>query len=199
MRTFKVISAPVLVGALTASAMGFAPSVGATTIHQSTTAAVAHATKAKAKPKIVNVAFKGSYTGTIAMLWSSTGAKATAVTGTGNATYLGASKLSGTGSAPASSTCDPLTGVGSLLGSSSKLVLKIIAPSSSQACAAGQAAPTSVSVKGIAKVISGTGKYKGVSGTLKFTGSFSIKSTTAGSSESDSFNASLTGVLHIKK
>jgi len=195
MRTFKMISAPVLVGALTASAMGFAPSVGATTIHQSTVTATAHAVK----PKIVKVAFKGTYAGTIAMLWSSTGAKATAVTGKGTATYLGAGTLSGKGSAPASSTCDPLTGSGVLLGSGSKLMLTIIAPSTSQACAAGQAAPTSVSVKGIAKVTGGTGKYKGVSGTLKFTGSFSIKSTTAGSSESDAFTASLTGVLSIKK
>lgn len=199
MRTFKIISAPVLVGALTASAMGFAPSVGATTIHQSTATAAAHATKANAKPKIVKVAFKGAYKGTIAMLWSSTGAKATAVTGKGTATYLGASTLSGKGSAPASSTCDPLSGSGVLVGSGSKLMLTIIAPSTSQACAAGQAAPTSVSVKGIAKVTGGTGKYKGVSGTLKFTGGFSIKSTTAGSSESDAFTASLTGVLSIKK
>ncbi len=197
MRTFKMISAPVLVGVLTVSAMGIAPSVGATTIHQSTASIVAHAVKPK--PKIVKVAFKGTYKGTIAMLWSSTGVKATAVTGTGSATYLGASKLSGTGSAPASNTCDPLTGTGTLIGAGSKLVLRIIAPATSQACAAGQAAPTSVSVKGIAKVLSGTGKYKGVSGTLKFTGSFSIKSTTAGSSETDAFSAALNGVLSIKK
>ncbi len=195
MRTFKMISAPVLVGVLTVSAMGIAPSVGATTIHQSTTSVAAHAVK----PKIVKVAFKGAYKGTIAMLWSSTGVKATAVTGTGTATYLGKSKLAGTGSAPASNTCDPLTGTGTLIGAGSKLVLKIIAPSTSQACAAGQAAPTSVSVKGIAKVLSGTGKYKGVTGTLKFTGSFSIKSTTAGSSETDAFSAALNGVLSIKK
>ncbi len=197
MRTFKMISAPVLVGVLTVSAMGIAPSVGATTIHQSTASIVAHVVKPK--PKMVKVAFKGTYKGTIAMLWSSTGVKATAVTGTGSATYLGASKLSGTGSAPASNTCDPLTGTGTLIGAGSKLVLRIIAPATSQACAAGQAAPTSVSVKGIAKVLSGTGKYKGVTGTLKFTGSFSIKSTTAGSSETDAFSAALNGVLSIKK
>ena len=194
MRTFKMISAPVLVGALTVSAMGYAPSVGATTIHQST-ASVA----ARVVPKIVKVKFVGKYTGTIAMLWSSTGVKATAVTGTGTGTYLGKSKLSGTGSAPASNTCDPLTGTGTLIGAGSKLVLKIIAPATSQACAAGQSAPTSVSVKGIAKVLSGTGKYKGVFGVLKFTGSFSIKSTTAGSSETDAFSAALNGVLSIKK
>ena len=197
MRTFKMISAPVLVGVLTVSAMGIAPSVGATTIHQSTASIVAHVVKPK--PKMVKVAFKGTYKGTIAMLWSSTGVKATAVTGTGSATYLGASKLSGTGSAPASNTCDPLTGTGTLIGAGSKLVLRIIAPATSQACAAGQAAPTSVSVKGIAKVLSGTGRYKGVTGTLKFSGSFSIKSTTAGSSETDAFSAALNGVLSIKK
>ncbi len=184
-----------LVSALAVSAVGVATSAGATTLHHSTSGSTAHVVK----PKIVKVAFRGTYKGTIAMLWSSTGVKATAVTGAGTATYLGKSTMSGSGSSTASSTCDPLTGKGVLVGSGSKLMLTIIDPTSSQACAAGQSAPTSVSVKGVAKVTGGLGKYKGVSGTLKFTGSFSIKSTTAGSSESDAFSATLTGVLSIKK
>ncbi len=195
MRTFKSISAPFLVSALAVSAVGVATSAGATTLHHSTSSSTAHVVK----PKIVKVAFRGTYKGTIAMLWSSTGVKATAVTGKGTATYLGTSTLSGSGSSTAASTCDPLTGKGVLVGSGSKLMLTIIDPTSSQACAAGDSAPTSVSVKGVAKVTGGLGKYKGVSGTLKFTGSFSIKSTTAGSSESDAFSATLTGVLSIKK
>ncbi|MDE2281496.1 MAG: hypothetical protein KGJ92_01830 [Actinomycetales bacterium] len=70
--------------------MGYAPSAGATTIHQST-ASVA----ARVVPKIVKVKFVGKYTGTIAMLWSSTGVKATAVTGTGTATYFGGEQALG--------------------------------------------------------------------------------------------------------
>ncbi len=196
MRTLKSISAPLLVSALAVVAVGVVPSAGATVMqHSTSSSATAHVVKAK----IVKVTFKGTYTGTIAMLWSSTGVKATAVTGTGTATFLGKSTLSGSGSSSAASTCDPLTGKGFLAGSGSKLMLTIIDPTSSQACAAGQSAPTSVSVKGVAKVTGGLGKYKGVSGTLKFSGSFSIKSTTAGSSESDAFTATLTGVLSIKK
>jgi hypothetical protein len=51
----------------------------------------------------------------------------------------------------------------------------------------------------VATVLSGTGKFKGATGTLSFSGSFSIQSTTAGSSESDSFSATLTGTLSIKE
>lgn len=196
MRTFKSITVPLLVSALAVSAVGVASSAGATALQHATTGSPASHV---VKPKIVKVVFKGTYHGTIAMLWSSTGVKATAVTGTGTATYLGKSSLSGSGSSSAASTCDPLSGMGFLVGSGSKLMLTIINPTSSQACAAGQSAPTSVSVKGVAKVTGGVGKYKGVSGTLKFTGSFAIKSTTAGSSESDAFSATLTGVLSIKK
>ena len=73
-----------------------------------------------------------------------------------------------------------------------------VVSSSSQACAAGQSAPTSVTVKGVATVLSGTGKYAGAKGNLTVAGSFSIKSTTAGSSESDAFTATLKGTLTVK-
>ena len=197
MRTYKKIPAPLFASLLVVSAAGVG-AAGATTVHQPSSTAAAHATK-KAPPKVVKVAFRGVYKGTIALEWSAAGGKATAVNGTGTGTYLGASKLVGlSGSAPASNTCDPMTGTGYLLGGGSKLMLTIIT-NSSQACAAGQSAPTSVSVKGLAKVTSGIGKWKGATGNLKFTGSFSIKDTTAGSKETDTFSATLTGVLVIRK
>ncbi len=152
-----------------------------------------------AAPRVTKVAFAGSYHGKIALLWSNSSVRATAVTGTGSATRLGASTLTGAGSATTSSTCDPLSGRGVIASRTSRLVLSITTSSATQACAAADSAPTTVTVHGVAKVLSGTGLYRGVSGTLKFSGSFSIASTTAGSSESDAFTAKLTGVLSIKK
>ena len=51
---------------------------------------------------------------------------------------------------------------------------------------------------GTATVTSGTGKFAGAKGTLKVSGTFSIKSTAAGSSESDNFSATLSGNLTLK-
>jgi hypothetical protein len=143
-----------------------------------------------------NEAFSGTYRGTIAMLWSSSAVTVTALTGTGTGTDLGLSAVSGTGSSNPSGTCDPISGIGVLTGGGSTLHLKLA--TSSKGCAADSAAPTSVTVTGSATVVSGTGKFAGATGTLKVTGSFSIKSTTAGSSETDAFTATLTGSLKVK-
>lgn len=150
--------------------------------------------------KTTKVAFKGSYAGTISLLWSSTGVSVTGLHGTGTGTLLGKGSVSGTGSGTAASTCNPFSGTGTLVGAGSKLTLKVVTTAGkSQACAAGSAAPTVVSVTGAATVLSGTGKYKGAKGTLSFKGSFSIQSTTAGSNESDSFSATITGSLTVPK
>jgi hypothetical protein len=141
-------------------------------------------------------AFSGTYRGTIAMLWSSTAVNVTALTGTGSGTDLGLSAVSGTGSSNPTGSCDPITGVGILSGGGSTLHLKLA--TSSKGCAADSAAPTAVTVTGTATVVSGTGKFAGATGTLKVSGSFEIKSTTAGSSESDAFSATLTGSLKVK-
>ena len=173
--------------------MGIGSPSGAVSTHQ--VAPVARASHA-VKAKIIHVAFKGSYSGTIGLLWSSTGVQATSVKGTGTGTY-GANTMTGSGSGSAASTCDPFSGLGALSGASG-LKLQVVSSSKTQACAVNSAAPTPVTVKGVATVLSGTGKFKGATGTLSFSGSFSIQATTAGSSESDSFNATLTGTLTIK-
>jgi hypothetical protein len=150
------------------------------------------------------VAFKGTYHGTIALLWSNSTVAATIASGHGTGTYLGASKLSGKGSGGTGAYCDPFSGSGSLAGGGSKLVLSVASSTRSQACVPGgttsgpQSPPTAVSVKGVAKVTSGTGKWKGVSGTLSFKGSFVVQDSTAGTSESDAFTATLTGTLTIR-
>ena len=159
---------------------------------------VSHAVKTK------KVAFRGSYRGTIALLMvgptgqAATTVKVTSLRGRGTGTYVGAGAISATGSAAASNQCDELSGLGSITGAGSKLIFKVVTSASSQGCAAGTSTPTSVSVKGVAQVTGGSGKYKGVSGTLSFKGSFNVTSNTAGSSESDAFSATLTGTLAIK-
>jgi hypothetical protein len=156
-----------------------------------------HAATTKKVTKITHVAFKGTYTGTIALLWSSTGVSATSVAGHGAGTY-GSNTMKGSGSGSAANTCNPFDGSGSLVGASG-LKLSVATSTKTQACAVNSAAPTPVMVNGVAKIVSGTGKFKGATGTLTFKGSFSVQSSTAGSSENDSFNASLTGVVTIKK
>ncbi|MGC8509593.1 MAG: hypothetical protein ACP5PB_01830 [Acidimicrobiales bacterium] len=159
--------------------------------------AVVHSLRAKAV-KYHRVVFAGSYKGTIAMLWSSSSVKATSVHGTGVGTLLGHGILNGTGTAATASTCDPLSGTGYLLGSGSKLLIRVATSSKTQACAASDSAPTTVTVSGVATVINGTGKYVGAHGTLSFKGSFQIQSNKAGSSEKDSFSATLHGALLVR-
>ncbi len=155
-----------------------------------------HATATKKVIKIKHVAFKGTYTGTIALLWSSTGVTATSVAGHGTGTY-GASTLKGSGGGSAASTCDPFAGSGNLVGASG-LKLSVSSSTKSQACAVNSAAPSPVTVNGVAKIVSGTGKFKGATGNLSFKGSFSVQSSTAGSTENDSFSATLSGTVTIK-
>jgi hypothetical protein len=153
-------------------------------------------TATKKVTKITHVAFKGTYAGTIALLWSSSGVTATSVAGKGTGTY-GTNTIKGAGGGSAANTCNPFNGAGSLVGVSG-LKLSVATSTKSQACAVNSAAPTPVTVSGVAKIVSGTGKFKGATGSLSFKGSFSIQSSTAGSSENDAFNATLTGVVTIK-
>ncbi len=159
--------------------------------------ATVHSLRAKAV-KVRRVAFRGTYKGTIAMLWAASSVKATSVHGIGTGTLLGKSVMNGTGTAATASTCDPLSGKGFLAGSGSKLLIKVVSSPKTQACAASDSAPTNVTVAGVATVTGGTGKYLHATGTLKFQGTFQIKSNAAGSRESDAFTATLSGVLIIK-
>lgn len=189
------VGAVALTTLITMSAAGGA---GAVTTHATGHASSTHAKVAKPKPKSKKLAFKATYTGTVSLLWNSDSVTVTGVNGKGTGTLLGASSLVGSGSGSAANTCNPFAGKGYLIGSGSKLLLSVTTSPTSQACAAGQSAPTSVSVKGVAKVTGGLGKYAGATGTLSFTGSFSIQSTTAGSTEKDTFKAVLTGTLTVK-
>jgi hypothetical protein len=159
--------------------------------------ALSHVVKTK------KVKFSGKYSGKLGLLMvgtagsTATSVKVTSITGTGTGTLLGHSTVSGTGSAPAGSQTDPITGKGVLSGGGSKIMLSAIT-SKSYGTAAGTATPTSVSVSGTAKVTGGTGKFKGATGNLTFKGSFNVQSNNAGTSESDAFTATLTGTLTVK-
>jgi hypothetical protein len=157
---------------------------------------VSRAAATKRVIKITHVAFRGSYSGTMALLWSSTGVQATSVVGHGTGTY-GANTMKGLGGGTAANTCDPFTGSGTLAGVSA-LKLSVVSSSKTQACAVNSAAPTPVTVSGVAKILSGTGKFRGATGTLSFKGSFSIQATTAGSTENDTFSSTLSGTVTIK-
>jgi len=161
---------------------------------------VTHAVKTKS----TKIAFKGSYKGTITLLMvgpsgsTATSVTVTALKGTGTGTDLGASTVTATGSAPSSNQCDEISGSGSLAGAGSKLLLNVASSPSSTGCASGTSTPTSVTIKGVAKVTGGLGKFKGATGSLDFTAAFNVSSNAAGSTETDSFTATVSGTLTIK-
>ena len=143
------------------------------------------------------IAFTGTYKGSLSMLWSDSSVTVTSLAGTGTGSDIGDSKLTGTGGASPSSQCDSINGTGSIAGSAGSLTVKL--DTDAQGCAEDGAAPTTVNVKGNAVITGGTGKYLGASGKLSMAGSFTIKSTSAGSSEKDDFKVTLTGTITLKK
>ena len=142
------------------------------------------------------VAFSGTYKGDIAMLWSSSDVKATSVTGVGTGKIVGLAKLTGTGSATPSNQCDGFKGSGVLSGGGS--TLKVSFDSSARACGDASAAPSAVTMTGNAVITGGTGKFAGATGKLKVTGSFSVKSTDAGTSEKSALTLTLSGNINTK-
>ena len=195
-RNFLVIgtvSAVSMLGSGVAFGATNSPAVGAK--H----AATAHVLKVK------KVAFKGSYKGTIKLVWGATTVSSTLSGARGTGSLLGAaSTMTGSGSGADTAYSNAFLGTGVLSGAGSRLVLNIIKTASSASVASGtqagvQSPPTMVIVVGQAKVTSGTGKWKGATGTIKFSGNFMVTNSTAGTSESDSFSATLTGTLSVKK
>jgi hypothetical protein len=153
--------------------------------------------------KVKHVAFKGTYKGTIKLVWAASAVTGTIVAGKGAATLMPASTMNGTGTGADTAYSDMFSGAGVLAGAGSTLKVTIVKTASSASVPDGtqagvQSPPVTVTVIGKAKVTAGTGKYKGASGTLKFSGSFSVANSTAGTSESDAFTATLSGTLTVK-
>lgn len=141
------------------------------------------------------VAFNGTYTGKIGLLWGDSFVQVTSVDAAGT-NALGLSDLAGIGSAAPASQCDSFNGSGTLSGGGN--TLKLSFDTSAKACAEDADAPTTIAITGNAVINGGTGKYAGATGTLKVTGSFAIKSTTAGKNESDAFKITLSGNINTK-
>jgi hypothetical protein len=130
------------------------------------------------------------------MLWSDTNVTVTSIRGVGSGTNLGLTNLSGTGSAAPASQCDAVDGDGVLTGPDG--TLKVTFKNAAKGCAADGAAPTMITLTGNAIITGGTGKFAGATGTLKANGSFTLKSTEAGNSESEPFTLTLTGTINLK-
>ena len=105
------------------------------------------------------IAFSGTYSGKIGLLWGDSFVQATSVEGTGTGGVLGLTDLSGVGSAAPSNQCDTFNGSGTFGGGGS--TLKVTFDSSAKACAADADAPTTVTFTGNAIINGGTGKYAG--------------------------------------
>ena len=150
-------------------------------------------TKAGTKTVSLNATYKGNLT----MLWSASDVKATELTGTTtDAGAFGLTTITATGASAPQSQCAAITGDG-VLGSGAN-TLKFKVDPSTKGCAADSAAPSNVMVTGTATVTGGTGKFVGATGTLTVKGGFYVKSTAAGTKDTQAFNATFTGNIKLK-
>lgn len=165
----------------------------ATSMAFATTAASAAPQAAKPKTVKVNVTLKGD------LSWASTEALITvsSVKGSSAKKTDVFTSLTGSGRAAVpSSTCTVFAGDGVLKGKAGTITFTIA--TGAQACGAADAAPAIVNVDATATVKSGTGSYKGATGSLKIKGNFLVKSVAAGTKETDQFTVTFTGDLKTK-
>ena len=120
----------------------------------------------------------------------------TSVKATGTGTVADLGEFVGSGAAAPSSQCDTFDG-SATLGTGAD-TLKVAFDSSAKGCAEDDSAPTKITFSGNAVVKSGTGKYAGATGTFKVSGSFNIKTISAGSKESAPFTMTASGSVTLK-
>ena len=143
------------------------------------------------------VAINATYKGTVTMVWGDADVTVTNVTATGSGTTGGLDSLKGTGAAAPAEQCTPFDGEGTL--GSGADTLKVSYADGSMACSADADAPTTVTIKkGPLKIISGTGKYAGATGTLTLTGSWAIASASKGSKPATPVTLTLSGTITTK-
>jgi len=153
---------------------------------------------ATAKATGSTVAFSGTYSGQIGLIWGDGFVQATSVEGKDKTNSLGLTDLSGSGSAAPGNQCDIFNGTGILSGGGNTLKVTFDS-ANTRACAEDAEAPTKITFTGTAIINSGTGKYAGATGTLKVTaGSFDIQTSTAGKKESDAFKFVISGNINTK-
>ena len=156
---------------------------------------VATATKAATS---ATVAINATYKGKMSALWSDSSIDAS-VTGSSSSNNGGLSELTGSGSyaSQEGDKCITLAGEATLKGGSDSLKLEFVTPKST-ACGKDADGPTSVEINGQAKIIGGTGKYAGASGTLKVDGSFASKHPANGVTEKVDLTLTLSGSITTK-
>jgi hypothetical protein len=143
-----------------------------------------------------SVAINGNYSGTVALLWGDTYVQVTSVKATGTGTVADLGEFVGSGAAAPASQCDTFDG-SATLGTGANTI-KVAFDSTAKGCAEDDSAPTKITFSGNAVVKSGTGKYAGATGTFKVSGSFSIKTISAGSKESAPFTMTASGSVILK-
>lgn len=155
----------------------------------------AASTPAAAKGGVVKI--DATYKGTVTMVWGEADVTVTSVSATGTGTTGGLDSLKGMGAAAPAEQCTPFDGEGTL--GSGADTLKVSFADGSMACAADADAPTTVTIKkGPLKIISGTGKYAGATGTLTLTGSWKVDSASKGTKPATAVTLELTGSITTK-
>ncbi len=144
------------------------------------------------------VAINATYKGKMSALWSASSIDAS-VTGSSSANNGGLSDLVGSGSyaSQEGDKCITLAGEATLKGGSDTLKLEFVTPKST-ACGKDADGPTSVEINGQAKIVGGTGKYAGATGTLKVDGSFASKHPANGVTEKVDLTLTLSGNIVTK-
>ena len=181
-------------GAISILGIG-ATSAGAAATH------VAHSPYAHSSVvKTKKLSFSANYSGTVKILWTSTGASGT-MSATGKGTTLGSGSLVATGATKSfstSSSSDPLKGSAVLKGPGGTLSISAlnVSAATTSSAAPTSTAPDPVVISGTVKVIKGTGKFAGATGTLRVHGSFTVNTTTG--AETQRFSATLKGSLNVK-
>ncbi len=141
------------------------------------------------------VTFSGHYHGDASLLINNGAVTISSVTGEGQGTLVGTSKINGKGSSSSSAQCDPFTGTGSITGAAAKLKLRVV-QSKSSGCSSGESGPVTVSFTGLAVVTGGAGKANGAAGSLKFSGTLKLGGTSG--SQNGSYTVVLGGKLTVK-
>ncbi len=144
-----------------------------------------------------SVPFSGHYSGRASLIIDNGLVTITSISGQGTSTpsIMGASKVTGHGTASASAQCDPFQGTGTIVGAKSKITFSV-SSSTATGCSSGESGPITVAFHGSAKAITGTGKADGAKGSLHFSGSLKLGNTSG--SQSGSFTVTLSGTLTIK-
>jgi hypothetical protein len=143
------------------------------------------------------VSFSGHYSGTASLVIDNNSVTIASITGrgTGTPSIIGASTVSGHGTASASAQCDPFGGTGAIVGAKSKITFSV-ASSTATGCSSGESGPVTVTFHGTARATGGTGSAKGASGSLRFSGSLKLANTSG--TQSGTFTVTMSGKLSIK-